>query len=213
MKKVLALLPLLGLLGCAGSGPAPLSPPETRTAAQFARWRAETPQRAAEVQAFEAMLMAQGFNGLLPLDQLLRSASDWERCAAQPYAVPPPAQWEQVQSTLRLFQHLRATGVLRELELHSAYRDASLNACAGGAARSAHLVAFAIDFRPLDDADAGARLCRFWQTQGEAWKMGLSRYPSGRVHIDTWRYRSWGADHSGQSAFCLPPSRPETQAS
>ena len=34
--------------------------------------------------------------------------------------------------------------------------------------------------------------------------MGMSLYPSGRVHIDTSGWRTWGADHSRGSAFCAP---------
>ncbi len=196
--------------------PGPSAPIETRDPALFQAWRDASAERQARVQGFESFLREHGLVDLVPLDQLLRSASDWARCQAEPYAVPPETQWPQVESTLRLLALLKTSGVLREIELHSAYRDAELNACAGGAARSVHLVGFAIDFHPLNDPEAGERLCRFWREQGEAWKMGLSRYPSGRVHIDTWRFRTWGADHSGQTAFCTaasamvqpPPSTP-----
>lgn len=201
MRTLALFLALLGLLGCSAPGPR-----ETRNAAQFETWRQAMPERQRETEAFEVFLRERGLSTLVPLHQLLRSASDWERCQAQPYAVPPEAQWPQVESTLRLLAHLKTTGVLREIELHSAYRDPALNSCAGGAARSVHLVGFAIDFHPLNDPDAGQRLCAFWREQGEAWKMGLSRYPSGRVHIDTWRFRTWGADHSGKTAFCTLPS-------
>jgi hypothetical protein len=32
--------------------------------------------------------------------------------------------------------------------------------------------------------------------------MGLSRYPSGRVHIDTAGFRTWGVDQTGKSTAC-----------
>lgn len=171
---------------------------DTRDEDGFRAWQLS---RQAEVAAFGAMLQGEGLVAVVPLDQLLRSASHWAACRAEPFAVPPPSQWPAVQTTLRLLRHLQALGVLGEFEVVSGYRGPALNACAGGAAQSAHLQAFAVDLVPRD-ADAGARLCRFWREQGQDWQMGLSRYPSGRVHIDTWRYRSWGADHSGRSSFC-----------
>lgn len=172
---------------------------DSRSADSFEAWRQSRP---AEVAAFSAMLQAEGLAGVVPLHQLLRSASHWEACQAEPFAVPPAAQWPAVQTTLRLLRQLQLLGVLGGFEVVSAYRGPALNACAGGAAGSAHLRAFAVDLLPLGDPGAGERLCRFWREQGRDWQMGLSRYPSGRVHIDTWRYRSWGADHSGRSAFC-----------
>jgi hypothetical protein len=33
--------------------------------------------------------------------------------------------------------------------------------------------------------------------------MGVSRYPSGRVHIDRHGYRTWGATHKRASSYCL----------
>jgi hypothetical protein len=43
--------------------------------------------------------------------------------------------------------------------------------------------------------------------QGKDWNMGFSRYPSGRIHIDTAGYRTWGYDHTGKSAVCTPPEK------
>lgn len=173
---------------------------EVRTAESFQAWRAG---HDAAVASFEALLAAQGLADVAPLHQLLRSASDWQRCQAAPYAVPPEPQWPAVLSTLRLLRTLRDEGVLGAFEIHSGHRGAALNACAGGAAASTHLVSFAVDLSPLDDPQrAGRRLCEFWSRHGRAWQMGLSRYPSGRIHIDTWRHRTWGADHTSRSAFC-----------
>jgi hypothetical protein len=172
---------------------------ETRDAAGFAQWRQA---HAAPVQAFEQFLAAQRLEGLVPLDQLLRSASDWQVCQAEPYAVPPEAQWPAVQQVLELVRELVNRGVLGPFDVHSGYRDAVLNECAGGAKGSAHLRAFAIDLTPRAGPDPAPGLCAFWRREGAAWRMGLSRYPSGRIHIDTAGHRTWGADHTGQSAFC-----------
>lgn len=172
---------------------------EVRTAESFAAWRAG---HEAEVAAFTDHLKQAGVAEVAALHQLLRSASDWQPCAAEPYAVPPADQWPAVLAVLKLLQTLNQHGVLGPFEVFSGYRGPELNKCAGGAPRSAHLRAFAVDLRPVDGAEPGPMLCTFWREQGRAWNMGLSRYPSGRIHIDTAGYRTWGADHTGSSAFC-----------
>ncbi|MCW5636902.1 MAG: hypothetical protein KIT17_26465 [Rubrivivax sp.] len=161
--------------------------------------------------AFAAHLREHGLAGLLPLHELLRSASDWRRCEAEPFALPPAAQWGAVVKVLSLLRELRRAGVLADAEVHSAYRGATLNRCAGGAAGSTHFITFAVDLTPRAGApDPGPALCDFWRTHGPRWQMGLSRYPSGRIHIDTWRHRTWGADHTGRTAFCLAGLAPAT---
>lgn len=157
-----------------------------------------------EVDVFAQYLKAQGLSGILPASQLLRSASSWEQCNAEPYAVPPQQQWEAVASVLRLLQHLKSSGVLgSRITVHSGYRNPSLNECAGGAAGSAHARSFALDFTVPGSVDPTEALCHFWRTEGKSWNMGFSRYPSGRIHIDTAGYRTWGHDHTSQSAVCV----------
>lgn len=180
-----------GLGGCA------LAP---RGELAFAAWRTS---QGPVVRDFERHLATQEVAQVLPLHQLLRSASSWRECGAEPFALPPREQWPAVVSVLRLLQALQAQGVVgHALELHSGYRSPALNACAQGAAGSAHLRSFAIDFTPRDGSDPTERLCAFWRTQGQAWNMGLSRYPSGRIHVDTAGYRRWGADHTGRTSVC-----------
>jgi hypothetical protein len=184
---------LVSALSLAGCAQAP------HTDAAFERWR---PARADAVAALESHLVRHGVASVLPLRELLRSASSWQDCAAEPFALPPPAQWPAVVSVLRLVQALRAAGVIDAIEVHSGYRDAALNACAGGAARSAHLLHFAIDFTPRAGADPSEALCAFWRREGAGWRMGLGRYASGRIHIDTAGHRSWGAPVAGGAAPC-----------
>lgn len=209
MKTALFLSSLLLLAACAQQAPSPAAPPpsadgETRTEQSYAEWRART---TAPVAAFEAELAARGLATQVPMHELLRSASDWAKCKAAPYALPPEAQWKDVYSVLTLLKTLREQGVLDRIVVYSAYRDETLNACAEGAKGSAHLRSFAIDFRPLPQTDeTDAKLCRFWQTQGQPLRMGLSRYPSGRIHIDTHGWRTWGSDHTLTTAFCTKPT-------
>lgn len=179
---------------CAGADAA-----ESRDAALFESWRAT---HAEPVAAYESFLRAEGLDALAPLHLLLRSASSWQDCAAEPFAVPPREQWPAVRSVLGLLRALREAGVLQPFEVHSTYRDAALNACAGGAQRSAHFVSYAVDLSVAEPSEAASKLCTFWREQGQAWRMGLGRYPTGRIHIDTSGWRSWGADGSSRSSFC-----------
>ena len=172
---------------------------ETRTEAMFAQWRVSNQ---VDVDLFAGFLQAQSLSGVIELHQLLRSASSWQQCNTEPFAIPPKEQWAEVVSVLRLVKELVTRGSLGRFEVHSAYRNAELNKCAGGVAGSTHLRTFAVDLVPLEGNDPSALLCRFWSEHGREWNMGLSRYPSGRIHIDTSGYRSWGSDHTGKSTYC-----------
>jgi hypothetical protein len=171
---------------------------ETRTDQLFQQWRAG---REAQVQAFHTFLQGEKLGDVIPLAQLLRTASDWQRCHAEPFEVPPPSNWPDVASTLRLVAELKQRQLLPPFEVHSAYRNPALNECAHGAAQSAHKTHFALDIVTVGDQSVWiAGLCRFWRTNGQHWNMGLSRYSSGRIHIDTKRYRTWG--NIGKTPLC-----------
>lgn len=174
-----------------------LSDPE-RDAVLFEHWRA---RRGPEVEAFESFLVYEKVAKVVPTYQLLRSASMWKECRADPFELPPPQEWEKVRDVLVLLRELRERQVLPTFEVVSAYRDPKLNRCAGGAPRSSHMQ-FAVDIAPLSPAE-GERLCRFWREHGKAWDMGVSRYPSGRIHIDRTGWRTWGASHRRGSSYCL----------
>ncbi|MFN0186688.1 MAG: D-Ala-D-Ala carboxypeptidase family metallohydrolase [Aquabacterium sp.] len=176
-----------------------VSSQETRDAKSFASWRN---QNSAVVADFEAHLRSTGLHSVVELHELLRSASSWRECGSEPYAVPPPEQWPSVESVLRLLRELTSQQVLGPFVVHSAYRGAELNKCAGGAAGSAHLRAFAVDLTPNGTEDLTTGICNFWREHGRGWNMGFGRYPSGRLHFDTAGYRTWGSDHTGKSAVC-----------
>lgn len=193
MKRLAVLL-----LAVCVAGPALAVADDVRDAVLFALWRSH---HSAQVEAFEEFLVREKVAQVVPTYQLLRTASDWKRCHAQPFEVPPARLWPKVRDVMMLLRELRARKVLPAFEVVSAYRNPRLNRCAGGARRSSHL-AFAVDLAPLKAAD-GARLCQFWRNQGRPWAMGLSRYPSGRIHIDRGGWRTWGASHGRASSDCL----------
>lgn len=184
---------------------APANAQDSRDAAAFAAWR---PGHDAAVREFERFLAEQGVAAVAPLHELLRSASAWQDCQAEPFALPPPPQWPAAAQVLRLLQALAAAGAIGRFEIHSTYREPRLNACAGGAARSAHLRAWAVDFTPADAGAGTPKLCAFWRRHGPEWAMGLGRYPSGRIHVDTAGFRSWGPDHTGRTAVCADADSP-----
>lgn len=156
-----------------------------------------------EVEDFTQYLESKDVLRVVPISQLLRSASDWEQCNGEPFVVPPQQQWEAVASVLRLMKFLESSGVLNgRLLVYSGYRNPALNTCVGGAAGSAHVRSFALDFRVIGPVDQAVKLCNFWRRNGKEWNMGFSIYPSGRIHIDTAGYRTWGLDHTGKSAVC-----------
>ncbi|MCY1405550.1 hypothetical protein D9M71_207900 [compost metagenome] len=170
---------------------------DERDEALFKQW--ESRHATAE---FRTMLADNHLDTIVPLYQLLRTASDWKGCDAEPFSVPPQSLWPSVKSTLQLLKTLVDEKALSEFEVVSAYRNPQLNACAGGALHSAHVRAFAIDLFIVQPADAATRLCAFWKQRGGQWKMGLSQYASGRIHIDTAGYRTWGDDFTNKTSFC-----------
>lgn len=171
---------------------------EVRTQHLFDKWHEN---HINEVGIFTLFLKSEKLDKVLPLHQLLRTASSWEGCNAAPFEVPPPENWQGVFRTLHLLDQLKKRGILTEFEIHSAYRNAELNVCAGGAPSSAHQTDFAIDLTTENQPELADKLCDFWRKEGKAWQMGLSRYASGRIHIDTKRFRTWG--NKGDVPYCL----------
>jgi Peptidase M15 len=170
---------------------------DQRDEAAYADWKR---QNKVSDEQFANYLRNQKLADVVPMYQLLRSATDWEKCNAAPFAVPPESHWKHVTTLLRLVQQLRTSSAIGTFDVHSGYRSSKLNACARGARRSAHTKTFAIDITP--DAITATSICQFWKTHGKNWKMGLSRYASGRLHLDTQGYRTWGSTHRYESSYC-----------
>jgi uncharacterized protein YcbK (DUF882 family) len=124
----------------------------------------------------------------------------WRECKAAPFKVPPVEYWDDSVALLQLLQELRRVGALGSFAVVSAYRDPQLNRCSGGSRGSSHM-RFAVDVLPLTPG-SDEKLCAFWRQSGQRWDMGMSRYPSGRIHVDRNGWRTWGANHSRSSAFC-----------
>ena len=181
---------------------------DERTEAHFQRWVAENKQDAA-LAAFKEYLQQQAVDSVVPVHQLLRTASDWNlpvcrKVKAPPYELAPKAKWARTVKTLKLLQLLRERDFLPPFEVVSAYRNPKVEVCAGGGgARHPHAGAFDLLVPASQRATAVKRLCSFYWKEGKKHNMGFSQYSSGRLHIDTVRYSTWGDGGAGVSSACL----------
>ncbi len=138
--------------------------------------------------------MTYGVGGVVPTWQLLRTATDWRKCGAQPYEVPPTAAWPNIVAALRYVGQF-VLPKLGPVEAVSVYRNSRLNACAGGAPESTHKTMGAVDMVPLTPITREAlmtRLCGIHQASGERNFIGLGLYKGLRFHIDARKFREWG---------------------
>lgn len=178
----------------------------------YRAWYLRDPQRAALVRSFNDYLVTYQVGGIIPTWQLLRTASDWQICASEPFALPPAALWPNIVQTLR-FVHDRVIPVLGPVEAVSAYRDPMLNSCAKGAKTSAHLDFAAVDFVPLKPMSREMMietLCKAHAGTGSPYGVGLGFYAYYRFHIDSRKFRKWGHGDGPEAAACIaePPSMP-----
>lgn len=173
------------------------STPEGR----YQAW-ASLPQVARAIADYREYLRDHGLDAVIPPPALLRSARDWRRCGAPEFAVPPREQWPNILPTLRVVRQLQAEGLMDAGLMASGYRDAALNHCAGGSARSRHVSNNALDFDLPESPENIRRLCGYWRKQGPALKLGLGFYTDTRIHLDTSGFRTWGSDHTWRTSLC-----------
>lgn len=163
--------------------------------AGYRAWIAAATWRPAYVKAFDDWLTAQGIAGIVPTWQLLRTASMWKTCGAEPFEVPPSSEWPHLIETLHYVRD-HVIPVVGPVEAVSAYRNETLNVCAGGAKESAHRWLYALDLVPLRPTTRPALmrgLCAIHAWQGGGSAVGLGFYKGLRFHIDSKKYRKWGA--------------------
>ena len=104
---------------------------------------------------------------------------------------------------------------LGPVEPVSAYRNPTLNVCAGGAPESAHKAYSAIDMVPLRPITREAMmrtLCGDHSAHGSDYHAGLGFYAYMRFHVDSTKYRRWNMDPA-VAAECPPIVHPEDVAS
>ncbi len=172
----------------------------------YRRWVASSPLRTIQVAAFHRYLNDSGVAYVVPTWQLIRTASDWQRCGAAPFEVPPIVEWANLIQTLRFVRDYVVPAV-GPVETVSAYRNPVLNQCAGGAPESVHKHFAAIDLvplRPTSRTELISRLCAVHRREGGRYQVGLGFYTKLRFHVDSARYRTWGRNDAGSLACPMP---------
>ena len=160
----------------------------------YRRWAGAASWRPVYVKAFHDYLTTYGVGGVAPTWQLLRTATDWQKCGSEPFEVPPTSAWPNIVAALR-YVGTYVTPQIGPVEVVSVYRNPRLNACAGGAPESTHKTLGAVDMVPLRPITREAlisRLCQIHQASGEQFWVGLGLYKGIRFHIDAKKYREWG---------------------
>lgn len=179
----------------------------------YRNWYMASPRHRVGVTNFNNYLVTYGVGGIVPTWQLLRTATSWQRCGAQPFEVPPTSDWPHIVQTLRYVNDYVVPAV-GPVEPVSGYRNPLLNVCAGGAPESAHKHYSAIDMVPLRPTTREGlirTLCVVHARRGLPYGVGLGFYAFLRFHVDTTKFRRWGADP--ESTTCPPIIRPEDVAS
>jgi hypothetical protein len=173
--------------------------------AGYRNWYAASPRHPVYVKAFNDYLTTWGVGGIVPTWQLLRTASDWMKCGAAPFEVPPSQDWPNIVQTLRYVRE-QVIPAVGPVEPVSVYRNPLLNHCAGGANESAHRFMQAVDLVPLLPTrreDLIRRLCNAHARTGAPYGVGLGFYVGLRFHIDARKYRKWGSGNGPEAAACL----------
>lgn len=180
----------------------------------FQQWLEGDPARQRDYAAFTAFLAREGVGDAVPAWQLLRTEPHIRpQCERPPFLVPPQEDWPRIVPVLRVVRD-EIEPLVGEVEVKSAYRSPSLNACIKGASRSRHLSFAAVDLVAPDQPDNETlfrKLCAFHRAKGQRLAIGLGAYfdPAeaaknryGRFHIDTSGYRSWGYSFGSGSSGC-----------
>ena len=167
-------------------------------------WVAADPNRPALVKSFNDYLVAAGVGGVAPTWQMLRTASQWKRCDAEPFEIPPTEGWPNIVAALRYVGAfvMPRIGVVEPV---SVYRNPALNRCAGGAGESTHRTVGAIDMVPRHRISREAlmtALCQLHQDSGTWNNVGLGLYKGVRFHVDAKKFREWGSQGAGGGWGC-----------
>jgi hypothetical protein len=190
VRPALSLLLLAALaLGCQRQ-PAAKAP----SRAAFDRWRASSDDHDRRYRQLKRFLARSGVGSVVPTWQLVRQGTDWQRCGAAPFVVPPRKRWKEMVPTLRYLRD-EVIPAVGPLEVVSSFRTDAFNRCAGGARGSRHRHHEAVDVVPtrsISRAALHARLGELWnKPAAKKARVRLGLYSGVRFHIDTHRHRRW----------------------
>lgn len=178
----------------------------------FEVWRLQNQYRQSDLGTFTKYLENEKVGEVLPLYQILRTASMAGECHQSAFEIPPQKFWPNIVVTLK-FIKTHIVPNIGEVEVVSGYRNPLLNQCAHGARNSAHARFFALDLVPksqISRKELIASICEIHQKFGPEYNIGLGFYNRTRFHIDSRSYRRWGADGRGKTSPCndyypMPP--------
>jgi hypothetical protein len=224
MRMLLLLLAVLAAAPASSQSTTDLPPPAPATPASpatwdpaadyisagqdepgYRSWYLAAPSRPGEVKAFNDYLASAEVAGVMPTWQLLRTATSWQECGAQPFEVPPTSEWPHIIQTLRYVRDY-VVPAIGPVEAVSVYRNPSLNHCAGGAPESAHKQDSAVDMvplKPITREELMKTLCGIHSQHGAAYGAGLGFYAFLRFHVDSTKFRRWNMDPA-VAALCPP---------
>ncbi|WP_051503995.1 D-Ala-D-Ala carboxypeptidase family metallohydrolase [Sphingomonas jaspsi] len=222
MKRLLLILPLVLASQTAADAQSFNPAADYVTAGQdepgYRAWMAGASWRPTYVKAFNDYLAQYGVAGVVPTWQLLRTATDWRKCGADPFEVPPTSGWPNIVAALR-YIGTYVEPRIGPVEAVSVYRNPALNSCAGGAPESTHRTVGAIDMVPLRPVTRGqlmTMLCDIHVRDGSWNNIGLGFYKGVRFHIDAKKYREWGTAGAAGGFGCTAvlaqgpmPTRPD----
>ena len=203
LSRIIALL-ALGL--SAFSAPARAQTvAEGQGRADYLAWLARDPGARAQVLSFKTFLEMKDVENVVPIWQLVRTASMWRDCSGPRFEVAPVAEWQHISETLGYVKnHVRP--VIGEVQAMSGYRNEALNQCSGGAKASAHRHFYALDLVPVKPIDRPAMirsLCAIHNFRGQDYDIGLGFYRGNRFHVDSKGFRRWGSDGRGATSPCV----------
>ncbi|MEO5809438.1 MAG: hypothetical protein ABIR51_05160 [Sphingomicrobium sp.] len=211
MRCLIALLLLPGAAPAVAQPVAPFDPAAEYIAfgqdeAGYRSWAQAVPGRPQQVGDYYRYLASRGVAGIVPTWQLLRTATAWRSCAAEPFEVPPASEWPNIVETLE-YVRAHVIPVVGPVEPVSVYRNEALNVCAKGAPDSAHRHLYAVDLVPLRPTSREALmrgLCAIHEWQGGGFAVGLGFYKGLRFHVDSKKFRKWGAALGDETTIGCP---------
>lgn len=177
---------------------------EGQARADYLAWLAREPAARAQVLSFKTFLEMKDVEDVVPVWQLVRTASMWRQCEGPRFEVAPVDEWQHIAGTLGYVKkHVQP--VVGKVEALSGYRNAELNQCSGGAKASAHRHFFALDLTPVKELERPAMirsLCAIHDFRGNDYDIGLGFYSGMRFHVDSKGFRRWGSDGRGATSPC-----------
>ena len=211
MRWLIALFFLFGAVPAAAQPAAPFDPAADYIApgqdeAGYRAWAQAVPGRQQQVGDYYRYLASRGVAGIVPTWQLLRTATAWRSCAAEPFEIPPANEWPNIVETLT-YVRAHVIPVVGPVEPVSVYRNEALNVCAKGASDSAHRHLYAVDLVPLRPTTREALmrgLCAIHEWQGGGFAVGLGFYKGLRFHVDSKKFRKWGAALGDETTIGCP---------